>query len=346
MVSKMKKLLVVDITSLSRNMSIYGHGIKVAHTYKNALGKQFEVYICGGAPYKNEFNEAFESLPFYTDLNDSRYIRLIKGCINAVNALLKSGDILIFQNQDITPLYFVLSFWPKCLIKKKIFIIEYSNPLNTPSRPKECKYFDKIQHKIDGVITSLEDVGNIVKCNAFIIPDYFPDKSVKPKDCEKKYDFACLGTISEKKELEKMVGCIKNTKYKLLIAGKFLDEGRKQSLLDLRLENVTIVDAYLDSDEYNAYLKEARFVVLPYNRKHYEEKSSGVALEAIYNGVPVIAPNIKSFKFVEDYGLGILYNDSFAESFQELNIDYSKNIEKFISNIETVVQNFLQFLDK
>lgn len=343
---KKKSLLLVDTTSLSHKGKIYGHGAKVAQNWYCALSDYFNVKVAGSYLYKGIIpDEDFLQLPFPYNENDNTLVYKIKCILNGIRALCSKVDVIIFQNQFITPVYVAIHLFPKKK-RKKIYIIEYSNPIDVPNRPNEGRWFLKIQNKINGIITSLTSVSESVSCRSYVIPDYFPEKSF-PICKNKTIDFVVLGTASYQKDYEMVVDALNRTNYTCVIAGNFEDKARYRKLKNLASDNVTIVDQYLSEDQYTSYIEASKFVILPYNREHYSEKSSGVVLEALYLGVPVIVPDVPSFSFVRENELGLLYNRSILEVLRDYpdSVKYQDSIRKYIEGIEHRISKFVEFLE-
>lgn len=323
---KKKQLLIIDTATLTRNKEIYGHGLNVAKNYVEVLGQWFDCYVAGGKTYKNEF-EKYIKLPFVWKYGENGVVKNIKGLINAVCSLLIKSDIYLFQCQYIIPVYVCLCFFPFLAKEKKIYVIIYNDPMNNPIFPTERKWVLRAQKNISGFIASNERWISHLNGEKIVLPDYLPIAYEVSGD--KKYDFGVFGTISEWKDCEMVVAALNNTKYSCLIAGHFEDKERKTILeQSIDSEKILVKDEYLDSDEYDRLLSEVSCVILPYEKKYYEKKSSGVVLEALYRGIPVIAPRIESFMFVEQNDIGWLYEDSIGEV-----IDTFETIEQKKANI-------------
>ena len=74
-----------------------------------------------------------------------------------------------------------------------------------------------------------------------------------------------------------------------------------------------------------------------------------MVLDALYNNKPVIVPRIDSFDFVEQYGVGVVYDNSFSEivnlkgeKLKDKN--YSCAISAFNSDMKRKTVRFLEFI--
>lgn len=328
-------MLLIDIASLNKDGKIYGHGLNVAKNYMKVLCDYFDCYVVGGKGYKNKFRK-FINLPFSINFQEHGFTKNLKGLLNVFFSLLLKADIYIFQSQYNIPILACLKFFPFLARNKKIYLITYNDPINNPIFPTEKKWFISVQDKIFGIITSNIEWTNGLKCKVINLPDYLPEDNLVLEH-KRQYDFAVLGTISEWKNCEMVIDAINKTDYTCLIAGNIEDKTRRDNLCEISGKRITILDEYLSTDTYFHYFSKTSCIILPYNKDYYSKKSSGVVLEALYRNVPVIAPDIDSFKFVEEQGVGWLYKDDISEVLDEYGNSYDekvKNIEKFIMEMK------------
>ena len=122
------------------------------------------------------------------------------------------------------------------------------------------------------------------------IPDYVCDDSrYSPFRGNAKEGYAvCLGTMDHGKQLEELVEAFSHMSYRLVIAGRFYDKARVESLRQRATENIEIRDEYLTEDEYLKLLSGAVYAVLPYNEGKYSSQTSGVMQEAIFTDTVVL----------------------------------------------------------
>lgn len=324
----MNKILIVDTLTLSKDNKIYGHFHKTAIQFSDVLSAHYDVKIVGGKTYAHYFSkEKLIKLPFITKKaefdSNNRFIKLlyrIKSVINTIYALLLDADVLIFQDSNQTILYNVLRYLSP---KKKIILIKYS----VETRDHTNEAYQGIKKSIYGVITSLQEVADFYDTKSLIIPDYFPTScSFVEKNIELLYDFLIVGTITEEKDYVDVIRAVSNTDYSLVIVGWFKDKDKLQKLQEMATSNIQIMDCYLSEEDYLKVIYQSRYIVLPY-KEGYKFKSSGVVLDAIYNGKPVVVPRIESFSFVEYDKLGIVYHTGFHEAIEKIDdIDYGELI--------------------
>lgn len=345
----MKKLIIADITTLTENNKLYGHFPKVAQEYNDILCNKFDCYISGGKTYSNYFDMCnYIKLPFYIKFNQNKskikkiFVKF-KELINALCVLNIDSDIVIFQSYSELPIFLALYMKKKC--NKKIYMIQYQKGLKSKITRR---IYNKVRYKINGIITSSDEVGKFYSNNYIVIPDYFPRTDLSNnKDEKQKYDFTILGTISEGKDYENIINVLKNTGYRVRIAGKFFDRERYNLLKKSATKNIEFIDKYLTDEEYEKYIYETKYIVLPY-KSQYENKSSGVVLDAIYRKKPVIASDLSSFKFIEKYELGLLYRNSFSEVLERIDEKkykiFKENINRFVKEKEIEKDKLIEFI--
>ncbi|MGG7214925.1 glycosyltransferase [Clostridium nigeriense] len=338
---------IVDTISLKKNKKIFGHWLNTALQYKNILSKDdsINIFVLGGPVYKNYIYNNYVRLPF--DLEKKMFDRTgikilfnkLKAVINTIAAIKSNTDILIFQDANQTILYTLLRFFK---VNKKIYLIKYS----IDERKQAVKSFNKIKNKISGVITSLDEVGRYYKVPYLIVPDYFPSEEISMN--EKIYDLIIVGTVTEQKDYENVIKAVNKTKLNLKIVGYFNDEQRFNNLKNIANHNIVIENKYISDDEYKNIIKSGKYVILPYKKESYNYKSSGVVLDAIYNGVPVIVPGLNSFEFVKNNKVGLTYNNSFDEIIEDISdINYDElinNVKKYCKIMELKKEELRNFI--
>lgn len=77
--------------------------------------------------------------------------------------------------------------------------------------------------------------------------------------------------------------------YTPLTGDQQINEAREQ-LKQFPADKVRLIHEPLDSSGYWSLLKSGSIFLLPYNRESYESRSSGVAIEALALGLPIVVP--------------------------------------------------------
>lgn len=108
---------------------------------------------------------------------------------------------------------------------------------------------------------------------------------------------------------------------------------------DLHFVQLSPNDSYLPFAEYNAYVCEMDVLLFPYKTDSYRMAASGAALEAIWNGKPIVAMQTPYFSYLfERFGpMGILCNDE--EELLAALLAWSQlpaqQIQEFTENLKT-----------
>ena len=145
-------------------------------------------------------------------------------------------------------------------------MIQYQNGLD--SKLKKLLYHI-VKRKISGMIVPSQQVADFYHINSIIIPDYFPENTKKLNNLNDKYIYDCvlLGTVSNWKNYDDVIESFKKTDLKILIAGKFHDEKIYNELVNKSSSNITIINKYLADEEYDTYINQSRFILLPYKKR-------------------------------------------------------------------------------
>ena len=339
------KILIADISCFSYKGKPTGHYWKTAKYYKNILKQDFNVIIGGSKEYFTYFDKS-EILKFrYSNRSDDNYTlydtftKIIKEILNIKKAFSYECDIIIFQSCALLSICIALFF---IKTNKKIILIQYTNLL------KYFKYrilYKFIKNKISGIITSIKDVGKSYSNNYLVIPDYIYEGETNKVQYKSKfiYDFCVIGNIGLGKDIEDIVNVMKKTKYSVIIAGHFNDINRFNNLLRIKSDNIKIINKFISYDKYINIIQNSKYVILPY-KEYYNNASSGVVFDAIFNETPVISTKVNSLNFITKYNLGYQYKVSIKE-FLNINIDYNllrNNIIKYLKKNE---ENGLQLIE-
>ncbi len=158
----------------------------------------------------------------------------------------------------------------------------------------------------------------------YTINKYSGVKAGYTQETEIKYDLAFMGRFHPQKGLDEIPKILKEIKsykpdVKLVIIGGG-DEAREKKLLKelnaLGLQENFYYAGYISSDEKFDYLRSAKVFVFP----SYYESFGQVALEAMANGLPVVAYNLPIFNVFEEgmIKVPVLDNVAFAKETYKL----------------------------
>lgn len=341
----MKSVIIADISGFSKDGKPSGHYWKVANGYGAILKEKYNILIAEPKTYKGFIHHnIFFTKHHIRGLKEYNIIENVKKIFFEINNFHQinrlDADIIIFQSSGfLSTLIGLLIFNTG---KKKIYLIQYTNRLHSK---KYSILFNKIKHKVSGVISGLENVGKVYSDNVLIMPDYI--YSGKAAEYCSKYEqpFLICGIMFDAKDIEQAVDVFNDRKDKLKISGYFHDENRFKHLVKKVSENIEIENRYLNEDEYLKMIDKTQYVILPY-KSHYENATSGVIYDALFRLKPVITKNLKGMEFVREYKLGFLYEESIEEFFdcEHEYGDYQKNIEKFINENVIASKMLIGFL--
>lgn len=349
-----KKIIIADICSINHNGKSTGHYFPVAQNYMDMFGAD-QVLVAGGPIYHDKFTQNHLPLPFdHTDgLNPlkAKWQELMN-----CRSLFKQakGQIIVLQSVAIiTSFIAILLFYRK---ESKLYMIQY---YTEPLRSKCSRFlYHLIKHKIDGIICSSERVGRAYSIPYFVITDYVytgdyqghSNDLITKEYNDKIYDFCLVGVIGRDKGQVQALKALANQGYKIVIAGKTTDQTLIKELNDISSLDPTIEMhiGYVSDEDYYKYIRNSRYCILNYSGT-YNDRSSGVVLDIIFNNTPVVGNNCGALKLIEKNKLGKIYDNinTFNPS-EVLNVDtyreYLINIKNYLNNQRLSIQELKSFL--
>lgn len=313
-----KNLTMCNYCAMSNQYGhIVGHSLKVTSEYIDILKDIFEDIrlIATENMIKSFENSCISSrhkLPYEIKVDvPFTLLRRIKdkiGILFNIRYCIKNGGGNIFFYQVEFFLFFYLCFFYRKIKHRKIYILIYHQNF-TGGRLESVlqRVYQAGLKKVDGVFyTQRKNV--VTHDNAKWIPDYYFDelKYSKYVQCNKKNMVVCMGTMNRYKQLETLIDVFNELDIDLKIIGHFDDYKRFQRLQKLVNANITIDNTVLAEEDYYNIMSESRYVILPYDMKQYEARTSGVLIEAMFLGCIPIAP-YQLLELIGGYGVG--YDD-------------------------------------
>ncbi len=206
--------------------------------------------------------------------------------------------------------------------------------------------YKKILDNASFIITSNRRLNNQYK-NSIFLPDYYYSDQYKKYDSNTKSDeVLCVGTMNDVKDIEGLVRVFSKMNVNLKIIGKFSDKLRYSTLLKNKIDNIEIIDKNLDYDEYYNLIGRTKFVVLPYKGDGYENRTSGVLLEAMFlNCIPIAPKFLLEFNGVDGIGyncLEELLNIKLSNYSVKRDYFLGENSPYLISNVKEMINKLLK----
>lgn len=302
-----QKLIIADIRSNSVQGKSTGHYIPVARNFQEMF-QSSQCKVAGGPVYKQYFlDEDLICLPYNisgTTLCDKWHT--MKNCIRLFNEG-RDKIIVLQQSSAVTSFIGIVLFYH---LRSKLLMIQYSTT-GINSLLKRMLY-RMAKNKIDGVICPNKEVGEAYGLPYCVVPDYIYIK--KEMDCilpfsERLYDLCVVGRISPEKGVVEVAQNLKNTKYKIVIAGRPQTQELYDELIYIcsNANNIELHLGYIEDKDYDYYIRQSRYSILNYTEE-YSVRSSGVVFDMIFRNTPVIARRCKSLQFIEDENMGVVYD--------------------------------------
>ncbi len=315
----MKILIADSYCEVNKDKTLSGHYIHYFRDMYRVLKTDHDITIGCSKEYKKSLTSEFPEMKFLLLKSNpswdqkKRIIPRIKQYLNISKIIKKNYNVIILQSSDILYVSISIIINNKYINDKKIYLTIYNDFTNNLGFKNKIRMyiFNKAKKYLSGVITGSDLILKKYDIKGIVTTDYISRKikGIFDSDNPLKYDILMLGIIFSFKNVEKVIELVMGTDLKVLIAGRFDSEERynRVNYNTKNSSNITIINKYLSEIEYNEYINESRFVILPYDTTIVQ--SSGVYYEALINLKPVIVSNAPFFKDVEKIGIGYNYNN-------------------------------------
>ena len=333
---KEKTIYIADIKSRNTGGKLIGHFVPVAKNYQDIFDGKCNVKVCGGPVYGKYFEkDELQQLP-YDNFSDS-LIGKLHTFINAICLFYKARNqiIVLQQSTPITAFIAIACFY---WLTSKLYLIQYNTEaINTPL--KRLIYLCA-KWKINGFIVPNDRVGKSFTYKYCVVTDYVYCKKkiyIVPF-ADRKWDFGIVGSIFKDKGSLPALEYLANKGYKVLIAGGVGEKDLEQPLQNIinKYPNIEHHIGFIENKDFKYYISHSKYCVLNYCGTYFD-RSSGVVLDVIFNGTPVVGTRCSALSMIEKYEMGLLY-----DNISDLNVDqlfdechyniYLKNIKKCIDN--------------
>lgn len=303
-------LYIADIRSNNNGGKSTGHFLPVAAMYQKLFADWCEVKVAGGPVYLTKFHkDEMCLLPYDVSTTDVKgKWHTMKNAIKLFKEA-KGQTIVLQQGTVITSFIAIALFYKKT---SKLFSIQYSDEgVRTPFRRLIYRF---ARHKIDGIICPNEEVGRAYGRPYCVVPDYI--KMTSPNESlpfeERQYDFCMVGTIWPDKGVVEVARHLKESEFKLIVAGSVPNSvrylGEELERIASENSNIKLVLDYISEEEYVNIIKHSKYCILNY-QGCYNDRSSGVVLDVLFNGTPIVGSRCGALNLVEKFGVGYMYNN-------------------------------------
>ncbi len=282
--------LIDAVNHLDCNNQPMGHGLKELRDLSVLFSKKAE--ILAGQEYIQSMKGKGIKLPYCNYTAAPHYFN-VKVIFNYLVSLFKAnGDVLIYTNVPEALLWGIALFKNK----KKIVIVSFENWDNYIKNMSQKRIIPKFLVKrglsrLDGcLVTNLQYKPQVPYIR---IPDYYITKEISLySKKEKEFGCVCLGEIRPDKDIVGLITIMRKKDIPLLIAGSFQDKKVYQIAKKYQTDNIKIENRNLNYRDYLDYLSKYKYLILPYDEKSYDGRTSGVLQEGIFVGAIPIAPRM------------------------------------------------------
>lgn len=349
----MKQLIIADVKSGINNGISCGHYFSIAQNYIDIYSNVCHVKVAGGPIYTTRFkNDSLITLPYNVKVDDTLLKRvwpILRNCRFLFKTYQSSDNIIVLQQSGTVTAFLGIALYARQL--KNIFVIVYDTDTQT-SWIKRFIY-KLAKKKIAGIICPYKRIGDCFNIPYCTVTDYiYPTtKSINYTDLNTKiYDFCIVGCFRPDKGVVEAIEYLRKYKCKILIAGKSDNDIQTEILRRIANESsyIDLELGYLPEEKYIQYIRNSSYCLLNY-KDDYEDRSSGVVLDAIFNGVPIIGRRCKALQFIETDNLGYLYDD--IQSFNPNTVlnnfvyaEFQQCIKKYLQKQDVYKNKIIDFL--
>lgn len=323
----MKRLIIADVKSNNNHGKSTGHYFAVAQNYLDLYSDCCEVKVAGGSIFRQKFGEKDLLVLPHDSIAGQNWLknkwRVLMNC-RYLFRHTSPDDIIVMQHSGaLTTLLGVALFASS---KNNVYLIQYDTEAIASKFKRTIYNFAK--PRIHGLLCPSKRIADAYGIPSCIVTDYIYAKENKEiaEDFEiKTYDVAIVGGICRDKGVVEAAEFLANKKYKVIIAGK-ADDDIANGLYNIckTAPNIELRIGYLSDEDYYRYICASRFCMLNYSGV-YANRSSGVVLDILFNGTPVIGHRCNALEFVERAKVGKLF-DSIGDC------DLSQIINKGVYN--------------
>lgn len=346
----MNGILLADVKSNNVHGKSSGHYIPLSKNYLEIF-KGERLFIAGGPIYSKYIdNEHFYELP--CDSIVGRHIiinkfNVLRNC-RFLFSMTDNSDIIILQHSGISTALIGIALFAKR--KNNIYVIQYDTDSVSSFAKRIIYRFAK--NKIKGIICPNKTIGNAFGLPYCEITDYIftSDKVFNVHDFNlRKYDFSIVGTLHKDKGVIEVAKSFIGKSSSLLIAGKASEEDADElRKIATASDNIILRLGFVSDEDYSQYLKDSRYSILNYSGVYFE-RSSGVVLDTIFSGVPVVGSRCPALQFIEDEGIGCLYDDLNSFDFESLlsmdkHSEYMRRINNYLLTQKKYVSKLKKFI--
>lgn len=350
----MKRIIIADVKSNNNNGRSTGHYFSLAQNYLELYNSICNVKIAGGPIYKTKFQDTdLFKLPYDNIVGENPIVnkwRALRNCYTLFRKTSKNDIIVLQHSGIITTLFGIFLFGSN---KHNIYIIQYNT--EAISSPQGRFIYRLTKRKIRGVLCPNDEVGKAYKIPYCVVTDYiYTEKKSTPiiGYKQKQYDFCIVGSIWPDKGVVEVAKMFSKTNYSLLIAGKPCNEEIKNELINItkNRSNIELRLEHIPDKDYYDYIQKSKYCILNY-QGCYNNRSSGVILDILFNQVPVIAKRCNATTFIEKEKSGYLYNniEEFNPNFvlnETIYNKYMNGIKSFLSKQEEYKQKIISFFNQ
>lgn len=349
----MRRLVLTDVKSFNYKGKQTGHYFSLAKNYISLFSNVCQVKIAGGPIYKTGFSsDQLLLLPKDNVYNGNFINNKLASMRNMISLMRQTTreDIIILQMAGATTTLLALLLFGRS--NRKIYSIQYDLAAINSSIKRII--FKLAKRKLAGIICPTTSIGEKLGLPYCVVPDYIYTDSNNIQEpipfSERKYDFCMIGRIVPEKGITEAAHWLATTGKKVIIAGNPSTTAITDELKEISNSNPNIeVDlGFIEEDKLYHYIRNSKYSLMNYQGV-YTSRSSGIVLDSIFNGTPVVGHKCFALQFIEDENIGLLYNnisdiDLSITTSQQTWEDINKNIIQYRIKNKSYKDTLVSFL--
>lgn len=349
----MKRLIIADLKSFNNRNLQTGHYFALARNYQELFSPICQVSIAGGPIYNTSF-KVEELLPLPHDfiaggnILKNKWGTLINWCYLMRQA--QADDVIVLQMSGAVTNFLALALFGSK--KKKVYYILYDT--EALSTLIKRLIFRLAKSKTAGIICPSNVIGEAYHLPYCVVSDYIytsdPTEMETIPFSEKRYDFAMVGRITPEKGIIEALKRLADTPYRVVVAGTPQNKEIEKQLQEFAASNpnLELHLGFVSDNDFYHYLRQSKYSLMNYQGV-YGNRSSGVVLDTLFNGTPVIGHHSMALQFIEEESLGLLYDDiaqtdlSIVEDAKQHHF-YTKRINSYLQKHRLYKDKLIEFL--
>lgn len=309
---------------------------------KIAIFPSYRKGLTNGNPFINRLYDSFPKNVKVLYVYGRNLAGLCRNLFRANIYIFNWPENVIFNKLGFLQIYVFVLLLSILILRRVKIVWIFHNIAPHEGHNLYTRFMYRFMMKYSKLIISLSKRGeNFLKSRTtsskvLYTPHPFKSLGIQNEGHQYLWDFYIWGGINKYKgvaDFLKFFSKVTNkSKYRILITGKCNDRDYEEQLKLYLADNVSYINAYIDTEELISNIAKSRYVLFPYLEDSVS--SSGALMDSLEYGAQVIGPNCGAFKDAKDEGVCLTFNkyeEILAICDKSLSLD-KKLIKNYIKN--------------